>query len=61
MIQAENVDKINKGSPIFTKSGEKIGRISEIFGPVSKPYISVKSQKTLEEGEEVYIGEKNAR
>lgn len=35
----------------FSKNSKKIGRIRDIFGPVSSPYISIKPTKKLREKE----------
>jgi len=54
VVRTHDACKVSKGGAIFTKKGEKIGSVSEVFGPIEKPYISVRSSKSLEEGEEVY-------
>lgn len=38
-------------SVVFSKDSKKIGRVRDIFGPVSGPYISVKPIKKLREEE----------
>lgn len=31
-----------EGEKVFTGEGEQIGRVDRVFGPVSRPYVSVK-------------------
>ena len=44
---------------VFNKENKKIGVISEIFGPVQNPYVTVKPVKGIDAvkivGEELYI------
>ncbi len=42
---------------VFNSGGKEVGYVSNIFGPVSKPFVTVKidSDRTVKEGEPVYI------
>ena len=59
VLQCESGRPPKEKAVVFSKDEIKIGFISEIFGPVKKPYITVKSAKGVEVekliGEEVYI------
>lgn len=55
-------EALSASSAVVTKSMKKIGRISELFGPVNAPYISIKifketkgSQLMKLENERVYL------
>ncbi len=43
IIRADNidVDTLSPGLEVFTKKMKNIGKIKEVFGPVTSPYISV--------------------
>jgi len=63
VLQCESGRPPKEKASIFSKTEEKIGVISEIFGPVKKPYITVKPVKGIEleklVGEDLYIRGKN--
>lgn len=42
----EYVPKI--GAPLYGRSGEKLGVVADVFGPVSRPYILVKGKNAQE-------------
>jgi len=35
------------GDTVFTKSLTKIGKVSDVFGPVSKPYVAIRPKEGL--------------
>ncbi|MFH1424602.1 MAG: Gar1/Naf1 family protein [archaeon] len=50
-------DCVPKGNErVYTEGGEPIGRVAEVFGPVKKPFVSVKPFKNV--NLEKIIGEK---
>jgi len=59
VLQCESGRPPKEKASVFSKDEKKIGVISEIFGPVNKPYVTVKPAKGIEVeklvGEEVYI------
>lgn len=50
---------LSPNSMVFTKKMQNIGKIKEIFGPVSSPYISIRISKNVS-GQEL-TGMKNER
>ncbi|MFH1450532.1 MAG: H/ACA RNA-protein complex protein Gar1 [archaeon] len=48
VLQFENIIPKKEKATVFTKSEKKVGTISEIFGPVKKPYATVKLQKGID-------------
>ena len=40
-------DGLFQNSMVFTKKMKKIGKIKELFGPVSNPYFSIKISKEI--------------
>jgi rRNA processing protein Gar1 len=36
------------GEPVYTSEKKRIGNIADIFGPVSKPFVSVKMVRSLD-------------
>ena len=50
---------LRENSVVFTKKMRKIGRVRELFGPVSAPYISIKVSKEIATSELVNL--KNER
>lgn len=36
------------GAPLFRKTGEKVGFVADVFGPVTHPYVLVKGNKVQE-------------
>ena len=39
------------GSTVVTNTMKRIGTVKEVFGPVSRPYISVKTYKNITDSE----------
>lgn len=50
---------LSPNSMVFTKKMQNIGKIKEIFGPVSSPYISIRISKNVSGSE--LMGMKNER
>jgi len=53
------------GAKVHNRGRELVGRISDVFGPTSSPYIGIKPARSLKpdkipglEGGEIYIGRK---
>ncbi len=55
VIKAEEIPQINE--TVYLKNKTEIGRVIEVFGPVSSPFILVKynNKSKIEEGKEVFI------
>jgi RNA-binding protein len=49
-------EKVDPGTIIFDEKGKKLGKITELIGPVSKPYASVVplSDRIGKKGDRVY-------
>lgn len=54
-----DIGVLSPNSSVFTRKMKNIGKIKEIFGPVSSPYISVRILKNVS-GQEL-MGMKNER
>lgn len=54
-----DVGVLSPNSSVFTRNMKNIGKIKEIFGPVSAPYISIRISKNVS-GPEL-MGMKNER
>jgi RNA-binding protein len=50
---------LSPNSMVFTKKMQNIGKIKEIFGPISSPYISIRISKNVSSPE--LMGMKNER
>ncbi|MGC8568936.1 MAG: H/ACA ribonucleoprotein complex subunit GAR1 [Nitrososphaeria archaeon] len=55
VIRAEDIPDIN--SVVYLKNKVELGRVIEVFGPVSSPFILVKysGKAKVESGKEVYV------
>ncbi len=58
VIEAEEIPEINE--TVYLKDKTEIGRVVEVFGPVSSPYVLVKynGKAQVEKGKEVYVEKK---
>ncbi len=58
VIKAEEIPEINE--VVYLKNKSEIGRVIEVFGPVSSPFILVKynGKSEVVEGKEVFIERK---
>ena len=59
VLRCESGKPQKEKASVFNEGNLKIGVISEIFGPVKKPYVTVKPQKSIDTakqvGETLYI------
>jgi rRNA processing protein Gar1 len=58
VIRAERAPRM--GEEVFTREGMHIGRVEKVFGPVSRPYVSMKPTSRKKKlmaiiGKEVYL------
>lgn len=58
VIRAERAPKL--GEEVFTREGMHIGRVEKVYGPISRPYISMKPTSRNKKlmgtiGKEVYV------
>lgn len=57
IVRADRAPKSN--TQVYAQDGNTVGRIAEVFGPMKKPFVSVKPFKNVDfkkiEGEEVFI------
>jgi len=56
LIRSDAAPKI--GSTVFNQQKKKVGRIVNVIGPVSRPYILVRPVGTVSENQLQIIGEK---
>ncbi|MFP3214045.1 MAG: Gar1/Naf1 family protein [Nitrososphaeria archaeon] len=55
VIKAEDIPEVNE--TVYLKNKSELGRVIEVFGPVSSPFILVKynGKNAVREGEEVFV------
>ncbi|MFP3130552.1 MAG: Gar1/Naf1 family protein [Nitrososphaeria archaeon] len=58
VIKAEDIPEINE--TVYLKNKSELGKVIEVFGPVSSPFILVKynGKNAVKEGEEVFVERK---
>jgi len=55
-VQSAQIKSLKIGQPVVTKDLVKIGRIFDIFGPVTHPYISIQPNQEIADPTK-YLGE----
>lgn len=59
VLRCETGKPLKEKSSVFNKENKRIGIVSEIFGPVKTPYITVKPEKGVKPeelvGEKLYV------
>ena len=59
VLKCAQEQNLKEKAGAYNHDNEKVGVISEIFGPIKKPYVTVKPKKDVDTeklvGEEVYV------
>jgi rRNA processing protein Gar1 len=50
-LRSPNRSFVPEGTPVLDRSGRELGRVARVFGPVARPYLSVRPRAPLRPSE----------